>query len=524
MTAWAPLRAARDAVRTVAGLYLAREANGQYVWRLGLGMVLALGVPLSIGIATGHVPYGVAAGIGAYLLILLAPQGDLRERVRQIGVQWLACAAATTLGTLVSGHFPLTVLAILVITPVTTPGMAPVIPLVFSVQGMTGVGGGAYALLFAIGGLWTSLLLLVPFIAGRPSPPRPAPGGSHRPEGTALGRRWESLRTSVADRTPEFRHNVRLAVCFTLAFVVIDQLDTPHGLWVLAGIFGCLRPTWGQTTSRIAKRVIGIILGSGIAAGLLIFTPSLPGPVLAAVTVVFAGIARTLRGYNYGLWPVFASPAMLLLLSLDTHSTWLDALERASNNALGAALAALATIFLWPHREQTLVPGRLEDLLMAQARYVDRVGCLAGQPPPAERAHTRDAVEAAEQQLVTSQHRLATQPRPPRQLVAQLDAALDASARLRALLTAHPPYAAPPLPYTADGLRQLAGRLRDTGATLDGLTTPQPAPPPLSRPGASRDITTAVTDLMRHATSSAALATKPNRVTEPAAATQHRQA
>ncbi|MCA1217876.1 FUSC family protein [Streptomyces sp. 8L] len=513
MAARTPLRAARDTVRTVTGLYLARE--GQYAWHLGVGMVLALGVPLSIGIASGHAPLGVAAGIGAYLLVLLPPQGDLHTRVRQIGTQWLACAAATALGALVSGNLPLTVLAILVIVPVKTPGMAPVIPLVFAVQGLAGVGGAPYALLFTVGGLWTSLLLLVPFIAGRPDPARPVHDGHRRPGARALGRYWESLRASVTDRTPEFRYNVRLAVCFTLTFVAIDLLHTPHGLWVLAGIFGCLRPTWGQTTSRTAKRVIGIILGSSLAAALLIFTSSPPVPLLAAVTVAFAGIARILRGYNYGLWPIFASPAMLLLLSLDTRSTWIDALERVSNNVLGAALAALATLFLWPHREQTLVPGHLEDLLMAQARYLARVASLAGGPPPAERAHTRDAVEASEQHLATSRKRLATQPRPPQQLMAELAAVLDASALLRAPLTVHPPHASPPLPYTVDGLRLLAGQLRDVGAALDGLDTPHTTQPALSRPGMSTDITDAATALIRHATGAAVLATAPKRAAKP---------
>lgn len=513
MTARAPLSAVRDTARTVTGLYLARE--GHYAWRLGAGMVLALGIPLAAGIAAGHAPFGVAAGIGAYLLNLLVPQGDLRTRLKQIGPQWLACSAATALGALVGGSLPLTVLAILVTVPITTPGMAPVIPLVFAVQGLEGVTTSTYTLLFTLGGLWTSLLLLIPFIAGRPDPARPKSDEPRRPEDRAWTRHWAGMRASAADRTPEFRYKVRLAICFTFAFIAVDQLHIPHGTWVLAGVFGCLRPTWGQTTSRTAKRIIGNIIGSGLAAALLILAPSPATAALAAVTVAFAGIARVLRGSNYGLWPIFAAPAMLLLFSLDTRSTWIDALERVSNNMAGAALAALATLFLWPHKEQTLVPGRLEDLLMTQARYLTRVASLAGGPPPAERAHTRDAVETAEQHLTASKNRLAAQPRPPRRLMAQLDAALDASARLRAPLTTYPPHAAPPLPYTAAELHRLAEQLQDTGATLDGLTAPHPAPATLALPGTSTDITDAALDLIRHATDAAALAVGPALRADP---------
>ncbi|WP_037577634.1 FUSC family protein [Phaeacidiphilus oryzae] len=509
MRARALARAARRAARTVTGLYLARE--GHYAWRLGGGMVLALGVPLGIGIAAGHAPFGVAAGIGAYLLNLLVPQGDLRARLRQVGIQWLACSAATALGALLGGSLTLSVLAVLAVVPSTTAGMAPVIPLVFAFQGLAGVGSGTYVLLFAAGGLWTSLLLLTPFIGGRPDPSRPSRQEPRRSTGGVWRRHWAGVRISIAERPPQFRYKVRLAVCFTPAFLAVDLLHTPHGMWVLAGIFGCLRPSWGQTTSRVAKRVIGNVLGSSVAAALLILVPAPSVPALAAVIVVLAGTARTLRGYNYGLWPVFAAPAMLLFFSLDARSTWVDALERISNNTMGAALAALATLFLWPHREQPLVPERLEELLLAQARYLARVAAFAGAPQPGERGRTREAVEAAEQRLAASKDRLAAQPRPPRQLTARLDAVRDASARLRAPLAAHPPHAAPPLPYTADGLRRLAARLRDAGAAMDSpaVTPPAPiAPPPaeLCLPGTSSDITDAALDLIRQATSAAELA------------------
>ncbi|MFI2207922.1 hypothetical protein ACH47Z_46345 [Streptomyces sp. NPDC020192] len=100
--------------------------------------------------------------------------------------------------------------------------------------------------------------------------------------------------------------------------------------------------------------------------------------------------------------------------------------------------------------------------------------------------------------------------------MAGLDTVRDAPARLRAPLTAHPPHATPPLPYSADGFHQLARHLRDTGAALDGLAAPRPAPPELCPPGTSTDITNAAHDLMRHATSAATLAVRPTSRAHPA--------
>jgi uncharacterized membrane protein YccC len=479
----------------LTSLFLAREENGRYSWQLALGTMAGMLVPMLIGIATDHVEHGTTIALSAVLLELVLPSGSTGARVAALAQRSLMITSAAALGIVVAGHLAATTVAIAVVAllvPVRTLGASALITLVIAADPAGRIDSTEHVALFALGTVWGSLLVLVPFI-----------GGPHTPEEPpvtplSVGQSWVALRTAVSGRTPPFRYAVRLTVCFTLTFIAVTAADLPHGTWALIGIVTTMRPSWGQTTQRIVKRMGGTILGSAIGAGLLAMSASIPQVPLAVITAVLAGIARPMRQVNYGLWPVFWAPATLLLLTFGTHPSWIDAAERVGNNALGAALAAAATLVLWPHHEETNVPGRVALLLSAQARWLDRVASVIGRPPT-ERLHTIQAVEAAEAELTASHDRLAAQPRPSQELLTELDATSAASEQLRGLIHAHFPYNAPHLPFTPDELRGIASQLRDTADQVDGIDDTT------QRPMSSRgEISDAAADLIEHATAAAA--------------------
>lgn len=473
-----------------------REEGGRYSWRLGLGAMAGMLVPLLIGISTDHVGYGKLIALSAVLFGMDIPRGSTAARVRVCARRTLLFTAAAALGIWVAGNLPATVAAIALISllvPVHGIGSAPLILLVLAAQPAAGVDNGVHIALFAIGSLWGALIILLPFITG--------PHTDLDPSAAPVTARqaWTVLRTAAGGRTPQFRYAVRLAVCFTLAFVLIEAVDLPHGTWVLIGIVTTMRPSWGQTNQRIIKRLAGTVIGAAIGAALLTLSDSMPQVLLAVLASLFGGIARPMRQVNYTLWTLFWAPATLLLLTFGTHAGWIDAAERLGNNALGAALAALATLLLWPHHEETNVPGRIALLLSAQARWLDRAASLIGRPLPQERLHTRRGVEAAEADLTASRARLAAQPHPAAGLLAELDATTAASVRLRELIHAHYPYTAPELPFTADELRRIAGELRDTADQIDGIDGAGARPDRLRG-----EVPATAADLMAHATAAAA--------------------
>ncbi len=175
---------------------------------------------------------------------------------------------------------------------------------------------------------------------------------------------------------------MRLAVCFSLAFAGVEYTGLPHANWMLTGIATTLRPTWDATAGRIVKRTGGQVLGAALSGVLLALCAGLRPAALAVVTGLCGALARPARRVNYGFWPIFGVPAMLLLVSFETPEGWADAAERVGNNLLGAALAAAATLLLWPPHEEPRIRNQVRALLDTHAAYLERVASLAEHHPP----------------------------------------------------------------------------------------------------------------------------------------------
>jgi hypothetical protein len=452
-------------------LYLSRQDGGRFSLALGVGGALALAGPVLVGLALGHLAFGIIAGLGGWLVYLGEPSGDTRTRVIFLSRRALLSSLATWLGAVTAGTLwatvPLIAMSALFV-PLRWFGPTPMLCLVFGAT-MGGLTPAQHGWTFLAGAAWAVLLLLIPMFGGRHEAPAP------RSARTAPLRRARSalteLGSAVRRGSPEFRYAVRLAVCFSLAFTGVEYTGLPHANWVLTGIVTTLRPTWDATAGRIVKRTGGQVLGAALSGVLLDLCAGLPPAALAVVTGLCGALARPARRVNYGFWPIFGVPAMLLLVSFETPEGWTDAAERVGNNLLGAALAAAAMLLLWPPHEEPRIRNQVHALLDTHAAYLERVASLAEHHlPTGERLHRLHAAESAEQSARASRNRLATQHRPNPRLIAELDQSTAAAAELRARVRAHHPYQCGRLQPAA--LRGLAAVLRGNPAVP--ATEPEP--------------------------------------------------
>ncbi|WP_405834454.1 FUSC family protein [Streptomyces sp. NBC_00105] len=490
--------------RSLHGLwevYLAREASARFDLHLALGAAVMVGVPALTGVVTGETRAAGLFTLAAFLTSLATPETDPRGRIRQFGLRTAMLTAAQALGMLTSGHlWASAAVAGLLSLLAPLPGVAvtPVIVMVLGTAPQPGLGSAEQLLLFAAGSLWAGLILLVPFVGGRygPAPVR-APG-----PGT-----WRGFRAAVAAGDPEVRYAVRLFVCVTTASLVLGLLAVPHASWALIGILTTLRPSWGQTHSRIVKRLVGTFAGCVLTALLLLFTP---GSALAeaVVVTVLAAVARPVRGFNYGLWPVFATPLLLLLTDFDQHLGWVDVAERLGNNLLGALLAAAAALLLWPAREEGRIPERLATLLDTHARFLERVAVVVEFGPVRHREFRVLKAEAATADLRAARARLATRRGADPELLDRLDDACGAAGRLRALVTVHRPYDRAREVLDPAELLACAGLLRDAAAAVTPTGRAGPRGP---GPGPAAPLTDAAYALAGAALATASAAVRATR-------------
>ncbi|UOZ04876.1 FUSC family protein [Amycolatopsis sp. WQ 127309] len=464
---------ARGIVRT----YLSREPGVAYDWRIGAAAALAVGLPACLGVALGRPDAGILTAMAAWLVMRSTPRGDTRDRVVSLVRRSVLMAAGIALGMLTGGWAALPVLALAAFSsPLHVLGPFPALCVVVGAQQAHADVWPSTAL-FLAGGLWATALLLIPYLGGRHDPPRIRP--PREPVAERVRTALAALRTAAREGEPRFRHAVRLGVCVTAAYVLITATGLPGGQLVIIGIVTTLRPSWGQTTNRIVKRVGGTVLGSALAAALLVVAAGFSPYVLMVAVAVLSGLGQPLRRINYGFWPVFSAPVALLLTDTGGTIGWTDALERSTYNAAGALLAALATVLIWPAREQDRIPDRLAAVLEAHARLLDRVAVLLTPPAlPGERLHTRAAADATTRELDAARKRLSLQRRPPQDLLESLRQVADSATELRtsaqaALTGTTPALAGDVLTASAEHLRRAAENLE----TVDPQAIPATSQP-----------------------------------------------
>jgi uncharacterized membrane protein YccC len=177
----------------------------------------------------------------------------------------------------------------------------------------------------------------------------------------------ESLRANLTLRSVMFRYAIRLATVVTVDILLLRLIHIGHSYWLPMTSLIVLRPYAGETVKRSADRVLGTVLG-GILAALL--TAVLPGEIsLLCVIVIGATIAIALYAVDYAWYCFFLTPT-IVLLTLPHLRDWHLAFIRAGFTGLGALIAVLAMLLLWPERESLQLPSLLARAAAADAAYL----------------------------------------------------------------------------------------------------------------------------------------------------------
>jgi uncharacterized membrane protein YccC len=202
-------------------------------------------------------------------------------------------------------------------------------------------------------GEWTkSLVVAVRVAQGAPvgpdrTPPSAQPGPfwfAYQPT-PALW--WRSLRAHLTPRSVYFQSALRLAAALAVARLLAGVLDLSHGFWVLLTILTVLRTSAAETRSTLRPALVGTVLGSLVAAGLLVV--GIPEPVYAVVLpiVMLVGFAAgPLLGLGWA--QALFTLVITLVFAQISPVDWRLAEARVVDVAVGAAVGVLIGLLAWP--------------------------------------------------------------------------------------------------------------------------------------------------------------------------------
>ncbi|MGY2004180.1 FUSC family protein [Blastococcus sp. SYSU DS1024] len=199
---------------------------------------------------------------------------------------------------------------------------------------------------------------------------------------------------------------VRLSLCMTIAEIARQHLPIERPYWVLLTVAIVLKPDFGSVFTRAVQRGAGTLLGVLLGSALLAVLPR-NGWVLVAL----AGSAAVLpwaRNANFGLFSVFQTPLIILLLDLALPAGPGLVGARLLDTLIGCAIVLVFGYLLWPQTWRA----PLDEALRDAARSLDAFVAAAFTGGPAERRRARRRSYRALTELQTQLQRRLAEPPP----------------------------------------------------------------------------------------------------------------
>jgi uncharacterized membrane protein YccC len=200
-------------------------------------------------------------------------------------------------------------------------------------------------------------------------------------QGWNPGRVVDQLTANFTRKSLLLRHALRVAIVCGLDVALIQIFHIDHGYWLLLTSLIVLQPYVSGTMRRSLERIGGTIAGGILAAVLAAVLHS--QLAIAAALFPLALLALAVLPVNYAVFAFFLTPTFVLAW-LPYSGDWQLALIRTANTIVGAVLALLATLFLFPSYERDRAPEFLRASLRADRLYLAQ---LSG----AWRSHSRSS-------------------------------------------------------------------------------------------------------------------------------------
>ncbi|HZB20816.1 MAG TPA: FUSC family protein, partial [Blastococcus sp.] len=235
-------------------------------------------------------------------------------------------------------------------------------------------------------------------------PEERAGAAAERPEVDRRTRLRELVdRTLASSESRAFA--VRLALCMTVAEIARQYLPIERPYWVLLTVAIVLKPDFGSVFTRAVQRGAGTLLGVLIGSALLAVLPR-DAWVLVAMSA-FAALLPWARNANFGLFSVFQTPVIILLLDLALPSGPGLVGARLTDTLIGCAIVLVFGYLLWPQTWRAPLDEALRDAALALDAFVE--AAFTGGPADRRRARRRNYRALTELQTQL-QRRLAEPP------------------------------------------------------------------------------------------------------------------
>lgn len=164
---------------------------------------------------------------------------------------------------------------------------------------------------------------------------------------------------------------VRLTACIVLAEILSEVFSLQRSYWVALTVAIVMKPDFGSVFARAVQRAIGTAIGVVIGAAVLALVPG--GAALLPFIALFAALLPIGIDRNYGLFSIFMTPLILILIDSLSGNPGELVQARLLDTLLGCGIVLVLGYAIWPETWRTRLPERFAAAIDDVATYLDAV-------------------------------------------------------------------------------------------------------------------------------------------------------
>ena len=182
---------------------------------------------------------------------------------------------------------------------------------------------------------------------------------------------FEVLAQNFNMRSPIFKHSLRLGVMTMIGYGVGMLFSVQNPYWILLTLIVIMRPTFGLTKTRSKERTIGTLIGGALAVGIVLLTQNTT--VYGILAIVSLVIAFSMIQRNYKAGATFITLSVVFIYALMRPDIFSVIQYRVTDTLIGAGLATLGNLLLWPAWEIQGMQKTLLETIKANRIYLEEI-------------------------------------------------------------------------------------------------------------------------------------------------------
>lgn len=188
---------------------------------------------------------------------------------------------------------------------------------------------------------------------------------------SALRHALRTLRALLVPETAWFHSSLRAALALSSAMVVAKVIAIGHGFWVVLATLGVLRSNVVTTGATIVNALAGTLVGFVLAALAIHFLAPHPAVMWLTLPLVVFAAAYAQHAISFGASQALFALLVVEMFNLAEPEGWMTGVVRLEAVAVGALVALLVSLVMWPKGASLALREQIAEHLRASQRLVD---------------------------------------------------------------------------------------------------------------------------------------------------------